>query len=245
MKDYTQATYGDRIADNYDRMVTGAVPVEALERLAAGGRALELGIGTGRVALPLAARGVEVHGIESSEAMVAKLRDKPGGDAIPVTVGDFADFRVDGMFELIFVVFNTFFMLTSQEQQVQCYARVAEHLGEGGVFLIEAFVPDPTRFTNGQSVGISHLESDAVQLDLSRHDAAGQRVTCQHLVIDAAGTRLFPAQLRYAWPSELDLMARLAGLRLRERWGGWSGSRFTSSSTSHVSLYEHAPAGSA
>ncbi len=188
MKDYTPATYGDRIADNYDRMVT---------------------------------------------------------DAIPVTVGDFADFCVDGMFELIFVVFNTFFMLTSQEQQVQCYARVAEHLGEGGVFLIEAFVPDPTRFTNGQSVGTSHLESDAVQLDLSRHDAAGQRVTCQHLVIDAAGTRLFPAQLRYAWPSELDLMARLAGLRLRERWGGWSGSRFTSSSTNHVSLYEHAPAGSA
>ena len=237
MKDYTAATYGDRIADSYDRMVTGSAPVETLERLADGGRALELGIGTGRVALPLAARGVDVHGIESSEAMVAKLRAKSGGDAIPVTVGDFADFRVEGTFELIFVVFNTFFMLTDQEQQVRCFARVAEHLGACGVFLIEAFVPDPTRFTNGQSVGISHLESDAVQLDLSRHDAAGQRVTCQHLVIDAAGTRLFPAQLRYAWPSELDLMARLAGLRLRERWSGWSGARFTSSSTSHVSLY--------
>ena len=243
MKDYTAATYGDRIADNYDRMVTGSAPVETLERLAGGGRALELGIGTGRVALPLAARGVAVHGIESSEAMVAKLRAKPGGDAIPVTVGDFADFRVDGTFKLIFVVFNTFFMLTTQEQQVQCFATVAEHLGAGGVFVIEAFVPDPTRFANGQSVGISHLESDAVQLDLSRHDAAGQRVTCQHLVIDAAGTRLFPAQLRYAWPSELDLMARLAGLRLRERWSGWSGSRFTSSSTGHVSIFEHAPAG--
>ena len=237
MKDYTATTYGDRIADNYDRMVTGTAPVDTLERLAGGGRALELGIGTGRIALPLAARGVDVHGIESSEAMVAKLRAKPGGDDIPVTVGDFADFRVDGAFELIFAVFNTFFMLTTQEEQVQCFARVAEHLGAGGVFLIEAFVPDPTRFTNGQSVGISHLEADAVQLDLSRHDAAGQRVTCQHLVIDEAGTRLFPAQLRYAWPSELDLMARLAGLHLRERWGGWSGSRFTSSSTSHVSLY--------
>lgn len=237
MKDYTAATYGDRIADDYDRMVTGTAPVDTLERLAGGGRALELGIGTGRVALPLAARGVDVHGIESSAAMVAKLRAKPGGDAIPVTVGDFADFRVDGTFELIFAVFNTFFMLTTQEEQVQCFARVAEHLGAGGVFLIEAFVPDPSRFTNGQSVGISHLEADAVQLDLSRHDAAGQRVTCQHLVIDGGGTRLFPAQLRYAWPSELDLMARLAGLRLRERWSGWSGSRFTSSSTSHVSLY--------
>ena len=237
MKDYTAATYGDRIAEIYDRMVTGAAPVETLARLAGGGRTLELGIGTGRVALPLAARGVEVHGIEASEAMVARLRAKPGGDAIPVTIGDFADFRVEGTFELVFVVFNTFFMLPTQEQQVQCFARVAEHLGAGGVFLIEAFVPDPTRFANGQNVGISHLESDAVQLDLSRHDAAGQRVTCQHLVIDASGTRLFPAQLRYAWPSELDLMARLAGLRLRERWSDWAGSRFTSSSTSHVSLY--------
>ena len=237
MKDYTAATYGDRIAEIYDRMVTGTAPVETLARLAGGGRTLELGIGTGRVALPLAARGVEVHGIEASEAMVARLRAKPGGDAIPVTIGDFADFRVEDTFELVFVVFNTFFMLPTQEQQVQCFARVAEHLGAGGVFLIEAFVPDPTRFANGQNVGISHLESDAVQLDLSRHDAAGQRVTCQHLVIDASGTRLFPAQLRYAWPSELDLMARLAGLRLRERWSDWSGSRFTSSSTSHVSLY--------
>ena len=237
MKDYTAATYGDRIAEIYDRMVTGTGPVEVLARLAGDGRALELGIGTGRVALPLAAQGVDVHGIEASEAMVAKLRAKPGGDAIPVTIADFADFRVGGTFELIFAVFNTFFMLATQEQQVQCFARVAEHLSAGGVFLIEAFVPDPTRFANGQSVGISHLESDAVQLDLSRHDAAGQRVTCQHLVIDAAGTRLFPAQLRYAWPSELDLMARLAGLRLRERWSGWSGARFTSASTSHVSLY--------
>ena len=237
MKDYTAATYGDRIAEIYDRMVTGTGPVEVLARLAGDGRALELGIGTGRVALPLAAQGVDVHGIEASEAMVAKLRAKPGGDAIPVTIGDFADFRVDGTFELIFVVFNTFFMLATQEQQVQCFARVAGHLGAGGVFLIEAFVPDPTRFANGQNVGISHLESDAVQLDLSRHDAAGQRVTCQHLVIDAAGPRLFPAQLRYVWPSELDLMARLAGLRLRERWSGWSGARFTSSSTSHVSHY--------
>ena len=238
MNEYTAATYGDLIADDYDRMVTRTAPVETLERLAGGGRVLELGIGTGRVALPLAARGVDVHGIEASEAMVAKLRGKPGGDAIQVTVGDFADFRVDGTFELIFAAVNTFFMLTTQEQQVQCFARVADHLERlRRLPVIEAFVPDPTRFTNGQSVGISHLESDAVQLDLSRHDAAGQRVTSQHLVIDAAGTRLFPAQLRYAWPSELDLMARLAGLRLRERWSGWSGSRFSSSSTSHVSLY--------
>ena len=154
MSDYTAATYGDRIADNYDRMVTGTAPVEALERLAGGGRALELGIGTGRVALPLAARGVDVHGIEASEAMVAKLRAKPGGDAIPVTIGDFADFRVDGTFELVFAVFNTFFMLTSQEQQVQCFTRVAEHLGSGGVFLIEAFVPDSSSTSHVSLYGV-------------------------------------------------------------------------------------------
>ena len=242
MKDYTAATYGDRIAEIYDRMVTGIAPVETLARLAGSGRALELGIGTGRVALPLAARGVEVHGIDSSEEMVARMRAKPGGDAIPVTIGDFADFRVVGTFELVFAVFNTFFMLTTQEQQVQCFARVAEHLGDGGVFLIEAFVPDPTRFVQGQHVSIGSLDSDAVQLDLTRHDAAGQRVTTQHVLIGESGTRLYPAQLRYAWPSELDLMARLAGLRLRERWSGWAGSRFTPSSTSHVSLYEHDPA---
>ena len=153
MKDYTAATYGDRIAEIYDRMVTGTGPVETLARLAGGGRALELGIGTGRVALPLAARGVEVHGIDSSEAMVARLRAKPGGDAIPVTIGDFADCRVDGTFELVFVVFNTFFMLTTQEQQVQCFARVAEHLGAGGGLSDRGVRARPDAFpANGQNV---------------------------------------------------------------------------------------------
>ena len=145
MKDYTEATYGDRIAEIYDRMFAGDadVVVRTLAQLAGVGRALELGIGTGRVALPLAERGVEVHGIDASEAMVNQLRAKPGGDAIPVSIGDFADFRVDGSFALVFVVFNTIFGLTTQEAQVQCFRCVAEHLTAGGVFLNEAFVPDP------------------------------------------------------------------------------------------------------
>ena len=240
MDDYTAATYGDRIAEIYDRMFSGAANVEPLARLAGNGRALELGIGTGRVALPLAERGVEVHGIDASAEMVEKLRTKPGGDAIPVTIGDFADFRLDGTFELIFVVFNTFFVLLTQELQVQCFARVAQHLTAQGVFLIEAFVPDPTRFVRGQNVSVTTLKSDVVQLDLARHNAADQRVSSQHLQIGTSGTRLYPVQLRYAWPSELDLMARLAGLRLRERWSDWDGTPFTSASTGHISLYEPA-----
>ena len=240
MDNYTASTYGDVIADIYDQLHPGGVEtmVTALAELASGGRALELGIGTGRVALPLAARGVSVQGIDASEAMVARLRAKPGGDALSVTIGDFADFRLDGRFELIFVVFNTFFGLLTQEQQVQCFARAAAHLNANGVFLIEAFVPDPTRFFQGQNVRVTALESDAVQLELSRHDAVGQRVSSHHLLIGESGMRLCPIQIRYAWPAEMDLMARLAGLRLRERWSDWNGASVTSSSTRHISLYE-------
>ena len=246
MSDYTAATYGDRIAPIYDRLhpgTEGASPeVGTLARLAGGGRALELGIGTGRVALPLAEQGVAIHGIDASEAMVARLRTKPGGAAIPVTIGDFAEVFVEGSFTLIFCVFNTFFALTTQADQVRCFRRAADHLDAGGMFLIEAFVPDPARFTRGQSLGVSHLDSDGVTLDVARHDPLHQRVYSQHLVLSESGTRIYPVQLRYAWPSELDLMARLAGLRLRERWNDWSGAPFTAASTSHISVYGRAPA---
>ena len=245
MDDYGAATYGDRIADTYDRLYPdqgGVTPeVRALATLAGGGRALELGIGTGRVALPLAEQGVAVHGIDASEAMVVKLRAKPGGAEIPVTIGDFADVTVDGTFTLIFAVFNTFFALTTQEAQVRCFQRVADRLADGGVFLIEVFVPDPTRFTHGQSMDVTHVDSDRVTLDVARHDPLHQRVHSQHLQFSEAGTRLYPVQIRYAWPSELDLMARLAGLRLSERWSDWTGAPFTAASTRHISLYERAP----
>ena len=242
MKEYTAATYGDRIAARYDRMhpdgrATQAV-ANVLAGLAAGGRALELGIGTGRVALPLAGRGVEVHGIDASHAMVEKLRAKPGGAGIPVTIGDFAAFQLDGKFSLIFVVFNAFFGLVTQEAQVHCFRNAAAHLHPGGVFLIEAFVPDPGRFTRAQSLNVNRIDADQVELDVARHDPLTQRVQSQHLIFTESGTRLYPVQLRYAWPSELDLMARLAGLRLRERWSDWAGAPFTAASSSHISLYQ-------
>src|SRR5919198_176202 len=188
MTDYDAATYGERIADVYDARYGGRLDTDAtvafLAELAAGGPVLELGIGTGRVALPLAERGVEIHGIDASEAMVVRLRAKPGGSDIPVTIGDFAEVGVEGQFSLVFVVFNTFFALLTQDDQVR------------------------------------------------------QRITAQHVVIGGDGIRLYPVRLRYAWPSELDLMARLAGLRLRERWGGWRREPFSASSTQHVSVYE-------
>ena len=247
MQGYTAATYGDRIAERYDHMHPDGPATQAvanvLAGLAAGGRALELGIGTGRVALPLAARGIEVHGIDASQAMVAKLQAKPEGAAIPVSIGDFAEFQLDGKFSLVFVVFNTFFGLVTQEAQVQCFRNAAAHLDQGGVFLVEAFVPDPGRFTRGQSLNVNRIEADQVELDVTRHDPLTQRVHSQHLIFTESGTRLYPVQLRYAWPSELDLMARLAGLRLRERWSDWTGAPFTAASSGHISLYQPDTAG--
>ncbi|MDQ4029538.1 MAG: class I SAM-dependent methyltransferase, partial [Actinomycetota bacterium] len=215
-----------------------APAVEALAALAGAGPALELAIGTGRVALPLAERGVQVHGIDVSEAMVERLRAKPGGDRIPVTIGDFADVAVVGRFSLVFVAFNTFFALASQQDQVRCFRNVAARLAEGGVFALEGFVPDVARFQRHQSVSAPRVELDVVMLDVSRHDPVAQRIDAQHVVINPAGIRLQPVHLRYAWPAELDLMAQLAGMRLRERWGDWERGPFTADSGRHVSVYE-------
>lgn len=245
MRDYRSSTYGDLTADVYDewqgdRLDTAAA-VELLAHLAGPGPVLELGIGTGRVALPLLERGLEVHGIDSSEAMVAKLRAKPGGDRIPVSIGDFADVDVEGTYRLIFVVFNTFFALLSQEDQVRCFAGVAAHLAVVGAFVIEAFVPDPTRFTLGQNTMTERVDLDRVVLTASRHDSLRQVVESQHVVVSEGRISLYPVQVRYAWPTELDLMARLAGLRLRERWRGWQRETFSAASTTHVSVYERSP----
>lgn len=241
MNEYRPETYGDRIAPVYDEMYGGMFPVEPvverLAELARGGPALELGIGTGRIALPLAARGVPVHGIDASEAMVERLREKAGGNAIPVTMGDFADAAVEGQFSLIYVVFNTFFALLTQDEQVRCFENVAKRLAPDGVFLIEAFVPDMTRFVRGQHTQSTRVELDRVTIDVSQLDAVQQRVTSQHIFITAQGIRMYPVQLRYAWPAELDLMARLAGLRRVYRWGGWHQEPFTAESAKHVSVY--------
>ena len=245
MDDVNASTYGDRMADVYDeiheQLSTPAVVVpmvDVLAELAGDGRALELGIGTGRIALPLAERGVEVHGLDASEAMVAQMRQKPGGAAIPVTMGDFEQVGVEGRYSLIYVVFNTLFALTTQDAQVACFQNIARHLTDDGAFLLEAFVPDMTRFDRGQRISAGLVEADRVSIDLDRHDPATQTVASSHVYITAEGVRMYPVNLRYAWPSELDLMAQLAGMKLRRRWSDWRRNPFTSASTSHVSVYE-------
>jgi SAM-dependent methyltransferase len=240
MEGYEPQTYGDRIADVYDTMypeLDTEEAVEALAALAGNGPVLELAIGTGRLALPLAERGIEIHGIDVSEAMVAKLRAKPGGDRIPVTMGDFADVGVDGRYRLIFVGFNTFFALVTQEDQARCFANVAAHLTDDGVFALEGFVPDLARFDRGQRTQTTRVDVDRVVLEASIHDQPAQRVDSQHVVITSEGVRLYPTSLRYAFPTELDLMARLAGLELRQRWGSWRREPFSESSPRHVSVY--------
>jgi SAM-dependent methyltransferase len=240
MAGYQKETYGERIAGLFDELYPAYQPaaVETLSQLAGKGPALELGIGTGRIALPLVQQGVDLAGIDASPAMVEKLRAKPGSDHIPVTVGDFADVPVEGQFRLIYIVFNTFFALLTQEAQVRCFQNAARHLTEDGAFVIEAFVPDPTRFTRGQIMQVIHVGEDELRIEASQHDPLNQQVVSQHVMLTEAGVRLFPVQIRYAWPSELDLMARLAGLRLRSRWSDWRGSEFTSESGKHISIYE-------
>jgi SAM-dependent methyltransferase len=242
MKPYTAETYGEHVAGVYDKWYKAydTAAISALSELAGGGRALELGIGTGRLALPLAARGVEVYGIDAAPAMVAQLGAKPGGDRIEVTIGDFADVDVPGKFALIYVVFNTFFVLLTQEAQVRCFRNVAAHLAADGCFLIEAFVPDMNRFDGEQTTRATKVTTEHIELDVTQHVRAEQRVVGQKVIITNGQVDLYPIQIRYAWPAELDLMAQLAGLRLRERWEDWQRAPFTSQSGKHISLYESA-----
>ena len=236
----SHGAYGERVAGVYDDWYSALDPhaVDALAHLAGGGKVLELGIGTGRIALPLSAKNVEVHGIDASPSMISRLREKPGGDRIMVTQGNFAEVPVEGKFALVFIVFNTFFMLTTQEEQVQCFRNVAQHLAPGGCFVIEAFVPDLTRFLHGQANWATKVTAGEVLLDVSNHDASAQHVTGQKIVITEGNVRLYPYQIRFCYPPELDLMAQLAGLRLRERWNNWQREPFTAESGKHISIYE-------
>jgi SAM-dependent methyltransferase len=241
LEDYTQATYGAEWASVYDEFhgdLDPAATVAAIAELAADRPVLELAIGTGRIALPLKERGVEIHGVDISDEMVARLREKPGGADIPVTMGDFSEVDYGGTFALIFLAFNTIFGLESQEAQVRLFENVARHLTEDGIFVVEAFVPDLTRYDRDQSVSVLKVERDSVQLDFARHDPVAQRIDVQIATVAEGATTLRPIRLRYAYPTELDLMARLAGLRLRERWGGWGREAFGPRSSTHVSIYE-------
>jgi SAM-dependent methyltransferase len=243
--DLDPAAYGDRLADVYDdwhpaanREPETAATLDFLQARAGTGPALELGVGTGRVALPLAARGVAVVGIDASPRMLARLAAKPGGRNVPVVVGDFADVAASGgPFGLVYVVFNTFFMLGSQDAQVRCFANVAAALRPGGLFVMEAFVPDPARFDRGQRIQADDLGGETTRLSVSFHDPVAQRVRIRHLVIEPHGISSYPVQVRYAWPSELDLMGRLAGLHLAERHAGWVGQPFASHSPTHISVW--------
>src|SRR3954470_22306771 len=208
--------------------------VDLLAELAGGGRALELGIGTGRIALPLAARGVPVHGIELSRAMVAKLREKPGGDAIEVAIGDFASARAEGTFSLAYLVFNTIMNLTTQAEQVACFRNVAAHLEPGGRFVIEVGVPDLRRLPPGETYRAFHVGEDSWGFD--EYEVAGQGLISHHFSAAHGGRLSIP--FRYVWPAELDLMAELAGMRLQERWSGWRREPFTGESRQHVSVWQ-------
>ncbi len=248
MKDYRpQASFDQETADGYDEQPRGdeAAAVEFLAALAGPGPALELAIGTGRIAIPLAAKGIRVDGIDFSEPMVATLRAKPGGEQLEVRLGDFAEVDVAGSYRLVYLVFNTLFNLLSQDQQVRCFENVARHLTEDGVFVIEAFTPGYLyRLRDGQYVDAESVEGRRVVLDVGRHDPVSQTLEESHVVLTAeGGVRLHPIVTRYAWPAELDLMARIAGLRLSERWGDWRRHPFTADSRLHVSVYERARTG--
>jgi SAM-dependent methyltransferase len=235
------AFYGDRWAAIYDEHHAHVDPAPAvgfLAGLAGDGRVLELAIGTGRVALPLAARGIAVEGIDASAAMVEQLRAKPGGELIPVTIGDMAQVPASGRFRLVYLVFNTLFGLLSQERQAECFASVTRVLEPGGMFVIECFVPDLTRFDHDQRVQARSVTEDSAIIEVSVHDRVRQRVTTQMITLSSQGIRLRPVAIRYSWPAELDLMAGQAGLRLAQRYDGWDQRPFTSASDNHVSVYQ-------
>jgi SAM-dependent methyltransferase len=219
----------------FDPAVVGPA-VDFLAAIAGEGRALELGIGTGRIALPLVARGVEVHGIDLSEEAIRELRARPGGDAIAITVGDFSSVRVDGTFRLAYLVYNTIMNLTTQAGQVACFRNVARHLEPGGRFVIETMIPELRRLPPGER----HVVFDASEhhWGVDEYDVANQGLVSHHFDIRGATVTKSSGPFRYVWPAELDLMAQLAGLQLRGRWSGWAHEPFTSESRSHVSVWE-------
>ena len=235
--------FAERIAENYDQSAADMfdpaavdTTVDFLVDVAFDGSALELGIGTGRIALPLAQRGIRVHGIDLSEAMVARLQAKPGAEQIDVTIGDFATTTVEGRFSISYLVFNTIMNLTTQDAQVACFQNVAAHLKPGGCFVIEVGVPDLQRLPPGETVRPFTVSESRLGFD--EYDIASQGMISHHYWITDGKVEMFSPPFRYVWPAELDLMARLAGMSLRERWSNWAREPFTSDSTQHVSVWQ-------
>ena len=245
MPDDDESTSFDPVADVYDATASDMyedsvlIPtVDLLAELAGSGPALELGIGTGRVALPLAARGIPVSGIDASEKMVQKLREKPGGKDIPVVIGDFSKATIDGRFSLAFIVFNTIWNLRTQEKQVACFRNVAQHLQPGGRFVLEMIVPDLSNIYPGHNMNVFRSDERGWSIDV--YEVVTQRLTSNHYWIgDNGRVTVFHGPGRYIWPAEMDLMAQLAGMQLENRWGGWKREPFTELSRSHVSVYKN------
>ena len=241
MKDYQPAmSFGPEVAAGDPHRLRGDEDdtVAFLRDLAGDGPALELAVGTGRIARPLAATGVRVDGIDISQAMVDVLRTQPGGDQIAVTMGNFADVPVSGTYRLIYIVYNTIHNLLTQDDQVRCFENVAKHLTDDGVFVVEALTHESMHLVNDQYVHAQSVEVKQVWLDVARYDPVTQLLEESHVSLTDKGVRLFPIVTRHIWPAEMDLMARIAGLRLRERFGGWDRSPYTAHSRNIISVYE-------
>jgi hypothetical protein len=238
--------FDDEVAERYDETSADMFApdvldpaVEFLAELAGDGAALEFGVGTGRIALPLSRRGVRVQGIDLSAAMLAQLRAKPGGEDIGVAVGDAATTRVGGTFRLVYMVWNTIMNLTTQEMQVECFLNAAAHLEPGGCFVVEVMVPDLQRLPAGETVRPFLVSS--TRLGFDEYDIPVQGLVSHHYWVGGDGARVESMPFRFVWPAELDLMARIAGMKRRERWGGWRREPFTGESTCHVSVWEKVP----
>jgi SAM-dependent methyltransferase len=229
------ARYDETEAEQFERDEIDAI-ADLLAELAAGGRALEFAIGTGRIALPLAERGVDIAGIELSRAMLARLRAKPGGEAIPVAIGDMSTTTVEGQFSLVYLVYNTISNLTTQDAQVACFRNAAAHLSPGGRFLIEVGVPRLRTLPPGTTHQVFHASDDYWGID--EYNVLTQGLISHHIENDGGEYRRTSMPFRYAWPAEFDLMAQLAGMTLRDRWSGWRREPFTADSTRHVSVWQ-------
>jgi SAM-dependent methyltransferase len=234
---YGASGIAEEYDDLYEREWETGVAVDRITQLAAAGKVLELGIGTGRLAIPLVGRGIDVHGVDASEEMVAKLREKPGGDRIPVVIGDFAKVDAGRGFSLVVLAVNTIFALPDQQAQVACFANAARHLAPRGRFVVEAWVPDIGAFRHNRLVRPRVMGGDRISIETAELDPVEQMIRTTQAVLANGSVRLYPANHRYAWPAELDLMARLAGMRLEHRWAGWKREPFTHLSPSHVSVY--------
>jgi SAM-dependent methyltransferase len=230
------------IAEEYDDLYQAEwetdAAVDVLAQLAgAGGKVLELGIGTGRLAIPLVGRGIDVHGVDASEEMLQKLRQKSGGERIPVVVGDFAKVDAGRDFALVVLAVNTIFALPDQQAQVSCFANAARHLARGGRFVVEAWVPDVGAFRHNRAVRPRVMGGDRISIEAAEIDPVEQMIRTTQAVFANGSVRLYPANHRYAWPAELDLMAQMAGFHRESRWADWKGAAFTAESRAHVSVY--------